>query len=92
VQKKSRHKFALFHRLQKFRESMPAIACHAEDDGWKEIAHRPDGYRKMDSCGCCVTEYSPGWYGISPQGAWKLICDLQGNILESAGIGGYSLD
>lgn len=51
---------------------------HAWKSGWTRITFYPNGYSNTDACGCCFTDYPPGWYGYSPKGSWTFICDPHG--------------
>jgi len=84
-------KFKRFYELQKFLDSAPNAVWQAWEYGWSEIKHFPKGYDSMDSCGCCITEHAPGWYGKSPNGRRRIICGLNGEKLESSVCGGNGI-
>jgi len=69
-------KFRLFKERQKARSVEPGEVKKARQDGWYDIKHYPNGFSSMDPCGCCSTEYAPGWYGKDSKGVWGIICGL----------------
>lgn len=83
-------KFSLMQDISVMLPAPWAVQC-AWQEGWSDIAFHPEGYVSMDSCGCCFTEYPPGWYGYSTKmrplrtickepflREWKFICDPNG--------------
>ncbi len=75
-------KFKLFHEISRFLRTAPQPAVIAWREGWSKITLHPDGFDSWDSCGCCTTGYSPGWYGENPEGARRWICGPKGESVK----------
>jgi hypothetical protein len=72
-------KFQLFHAISKMlREAPQEVREKWVVDKWTEVAFYPHGWYRHDSCGCCGTQYPPGWYGRTPQGSLSFIIGPDG--------------
>lgn len=85
-------KFRLIQAISAMLHDAPSPVRRAWQEGWTGIAFYPNGYTSMDSCGCCFTDYPPGWYGYSTETRpdiskyfreeflqkWEFICDPKG--------------
>lgn len=71
-------KFKLIHEIQRTLREAPPKARMAWKGGWNDVSFYPNGDCTINSCGCCGTDYPPGWYGYDQNGVWKFICDPKG--------------
>lgn len=83
-------KFALIQEISAMLREAPRPVRRAWQEGWTDIVCYPDGYHTTDSCGCCSTGHSAGWYGMCPVSVqmgntlitgiseWRFICGPNG--------------
>lgn len=92
--RESEEKWALFHRISYFLQTAPKLATDAYRAGWRDIEFYPEGYTSFDTCGCCVIENAPGWYGQNPRACphsrWQFICGPNGEKKSGASPSGYT--
>ena len=91
-------KFALIQDISRMLSTAPPPVAAAWRAGWYGIERCPKKFTVMDSCGCCFTEYAPGWYGYPPGKLSRhrikyslertMICSLDGSTKVRAVIGG----